>query len=388
MMLDNNYDAFLNWIIDTIACLKIENDWQRKLLFLPWDLFKFSIEINDNWLSLITTFIQLIKNIRDLRGHYFNNHFMHKRLSLNKLVVSEELIYNLNQIHEFMKTTMILRKEDNLISLKPLIEIIAINWKPTINYAKNKVFNSILNRKRIIEPVFKSSKRIHNFDNRDQNNKSLVKPRIFSAIQDLNIEIDKYTLEPVDLSQWNIFLNPEVFMKRVDWIEFYLNSDNFSFLAGRLWDNIVAIQPKKIKIINKTIGKIEDLILIKMLKSCQNLSRFNCDHSSRHNINLCFTNVPILIKSFDQDPIVIKLDRFLLDVHSDNINSSFWFSKETSNDCLKESTFLHLVGSQTYQFDNPTILLADNSNQFTEEFSAFLPIWKHKWEFKHKIKLE
>ena len=106
-MLDENYDALMNWMMETAACLKIKKDHQKDLLFLPWDLFIFSIEIDNKAHALVNTFWRLIMNINNLKGHYFNEHFMHKRLSINKFIIDEKLISKLHSSLDLLKITKV-----------------------------------------------------------------------------------------------------------------------------------------------------------------------------------------------------------------------------------------------------------------------------------------
>ena len=103
-MLNYNYEGIMNWIMSTAVWLKIENEDQKELLFLPWDLFKFSINLGNND-ELIDTFIKFIMNINDLKGYYFKEHYIHKRLWIDKIIINDSKVSKLYPILELLKAT-------------------------------------------------------------------------------------------------------------------------------------------------------------------------------------------------------------------------------------------------------------------------------------------
>ena len=100
-MLDKNYEAFLNSMIKNNVCLKF-NRRTKSTLYLPWDLFKYSICLFDE--NALNTFINVIQKIKDKNGYYFSKHFMHSRLCINEFIILSDLIENFYPKIEQLKT--------------------------------------------------------------------------------------------------------------------------------------------------------------------------------------------------------------------------------------------------------------------------------------------
>ena len=103
-MLDQNYDAFMNSMVWNNAHFDIQED--IKLLKLPWNLFRYSIKLYNR--IILLEFIKIIENISNNSGYYFNDHFMHSRLCIDKIIVDIELIEPLYlDLELLMKTKVI-----------------------------------------------------------------------------------------------------------------------------------------------------------------------------------------------------------------------------------------------------------------------------------------
>ena len=105
-MLDDNYEGILNSLIGTAIWLNVYEDEQKDLLSLPWDLFRYDISLCSQ--ITVDLFIQLIERIRNKEGYFFNEHFMHNRLCIERLDLDSELYENFELLLEFLKTTEIL----------------------------------------------------------------------------------------------------------------------------------------------------------------------------------------------------------------------------------------------------------------------------------------
>ena len=69
------------------------DDHNSKELFLPSDLFKFKIDLNNE--SILQEFIELIRMRHQHKGHYFNAHYIHERLKFCCLLIRLDLIQEL-----------------------------------------------------------------------------------------------------------------------------------------------------------------------------------------------------------------------------------------------------------------------------------------------------
>ena len=105
-MLNSHYEAILNWLIETAAILKINNKDRAKMLFLPWNLFRFSINLSNE--SCADSFIKLLKWIDNQEGYHFNDKFMHSRLCIDKLEAGANFAEILYPLLELLKKTAII----------------------------------------------------------------------------------------------------------------------------------------------------------------------------------------------------------------------------------------------------------------------------------------
>ena len=100
IMLDENYEAFLNSMIANNA--SIDEEIILKKLNLPSDLFRFTILL---WsIRHIKIFIRMKENKHDWIGNYFNSHFIHSRLWIDKLIIKTEWVKMLYPYHELLTT--------------------------------------------------------------------------------------------------------------------------------------------------------------------------------------------------------------------------------------------------------------------------------------------
>ena len=91
-MLDDFYREIVNWLFKWNMMISID-DHNSKELFLPSDLFKFKIDLNNE--SILQEFIELIRMRHQHKGHYFNAHYMHERLKFCCLLIRLDLIKEL-----------------------------------------------------------------------------------------------------------------------------------------------------------------------------------------------------------------------------------------------------------------------------------------------------
>ena len=111
-MLDINYDGFLNSMNGNILWLEID-EYNKEAFLLPCSLFKLSFELNNS--DVLKSFFVWIRNIKDKEGYYFNQHFMHNRLSINRIWVDAKLTETLFRDIDLIKATEVVNYTRNNI---------------------------------------------------------------------------------------------------------------------------------------------------------------------------------------------------------------------------------------------------------------------------------
>ena len=69
------------------------DDQNTKAMFLPSDLFNFTIDLKNK--NIFQKFIKFIRMRHQHKGYYFNTHYMHELLKIYKLYIQPELINEL-----------------------------------------------------------------------------------------------------------------------------------------------------------------------------------------------------------------------------------------------------------------------------------------------------
>ena len=91
-MLDDFYQEIVNWLFEWNTVIYI-NDHNTEAMFLPSDLFKFTIDLKNE--SILQKFIEFIRMKHQHKGYYFNTHYMHERLRISNLYIRPDLIKEL-----------------------------------------------------------------------------------------------------------------------------------------------------------------------------------------------------------------------------------------------------------------------------------------------------
>ena len=108
-MLNDFYRETVNWLYKWDMVISI-NDSNIKMLYLPSDLFKYSINL-DNKL-IVKQFVEFLSMINQHKGHYFNSHYMHDRLCILNLYILPNLIQELVPNFDILKSIKIVNKKD------------------------------------------------------------------------------------------------------------------------------------------------------------------------------------------------------------------------------------------------------------------------------------
>ena len=108
-MLVEFYQEMISWLYDWNMMISI-TDHNIKMLYLPSNLFKYSINL-DNKL-IVQQFVEFLSMINQHKGHYFNSHYMHDRLCILNLYILPNLIQELVPNFDILKSIKIVNKKD------------------------------------------------------------------------------------------------------------------------------------------------------------------------------------------------------------------------------------------------------------------------------------
>ena len=110
--LDEFYDEFVACMKEYWMFFNINSSNKLNQLFLPNDLFEFSIFCL--FQKSIDVLIKLIENLRDSKGWYFNSHYMHSKVKIRVPIRAE--INDVKKLYSYIdvlkSTQVILCKED------------------------------------------------------------------------------------------------------------------------------------------------------------------------------------------------------------------------------------------------------------------------------------
>ena len=112
-MLDDFYREMVNWLFKWNTYIYVTDD-NIKTLFLPSDLFKFRIDLNDE--EMTNKFIEFITMKHQHKGHYFNQHYMHERLWISDLFIQPDLIKKLIPYFDILKSVKVINESDWIIT--------------------------------------------------------------------------------------------------------------------------------------------------------------------------------------------------------------------------------------------------------------------------------
>ena len=126
--LHKNYCEFKKVMENSKKFVDINSNW-IDLIKLPSDLFIINIALENH--RSVSEFISFIRSIKERSGCYFQDHFMHEILSINKIKVSRDLVLILIQ-EEAMRSVYTQSKEyspiyDDFNSSLSVLEVVTFN---------------------------------------------------------------------------------------------------------------------------------------------------------------------------------------------------------------------------------------------------------------------
>ena len=114
----NLNDFYLVFRRLTISSAEIVGIETHKFLHLPWDLFKFELELKTlkDW----ETFIKFVENINKRRGCYFEGHYMSEQIWIRFLNIHSKFIIKLKPYISLMKSIIIIKDSKEAPLSKPI----------------------------------------------------------------------------------------------------------------------------------------------------------------------------------------------------------------------------------------------------------------------------
>ena len=106
--LDEFYEEFRNSMRN--YCMKIISRINANWIYLPSDLFKFSISVNVE--KDAKNMIWFISNLVSKKGNYFNKYYMSDKISVNKIVITFEFLEMFESYIESMRSIEVFFYED------------------------------------------------------------------------------------------------------------------------------------------------------------------------------------------------------------------------------------------------------------------------------------
>ena len=100
VMLDDFYREIVNWLFEWNIMTSI-NCNNIKMLYLPSDFFKYSIDLKDE--IILGEFIEFLKMIDHHKGYYFKAHYMHERLWILNLYTQPDLVKKTSPSFRYFK---------------------------------------------------------------------------------------------------------------------------------------------------------------------------------------------------------------------------------------------------------------------------------------------
>ena len=354
-MLDEFYREIVNWLFEWNILISID-DQNSKKLFLPSDLFKFTIDLKNE--SILQEFIEFIRMKHQHKGHYFNAHYMHERLKISNLYIWPELINELAPVHDILNSIK-LTDENNWTSTESDLNSCSIIDKFMIQSFKD----FIIDKTHFILPQYfiDASKLFESETCWKPFNKLFFLYLIsYSYFQTLSIledignigmKIHSVNVSASNKEELEDLANPKYFNKGLSGLGITLKDT--IMLTNKFFDNINWIRLKTINF-EFAYGVTGSFDIIRILKNAPQRIKLNLRHMyAFDSCYLYFKNVPIkIILSNCEDPLFVKWNAFSCYVEIDQLSKNFWFisiGSETFKDTLE--TFIHLKYSKEYNFD-------------------------------------
>ena len=246
--LNEFYDEFKLYMRKYSTCLVV-NMQNIKLLYLPSDLFRFSITLCCK--ASVIEFIKFVFTLNQKKGFYFGDNYMHQILAIGSIQIEPNHI-DILHIHAHILSEVIILSwiwkgnNDYKFEERSMIDAFMINLQAS-NENRNSftVMNFFTsNNFENIKPAFKPFRKINHAFIRNLKNKECIK----------NLEL----IDKASLNIKNLFIageNSEEFEKLTNPKYFKLTVDNISYsfekqheISNKTIKNIKIIKPKSLRL--------------------------------------------------------------------------------------------------------------------------------------------
>ena len=334
-------------------------DHNTKILYLPSDLFKFQIDLDNK--DILKEFIEFIKMRHKQIGHYFNKHYMHERLWISTLYIRPEFIQELVPYFDILKSIK-LTDENDLTRT----DFNYNSWS-IINKFALRNFNFIVDDMHFVLPQYLID--VGKLDESENSWKPFHKIfylylkqfsfdqsiSILKDIGNIGIQINCLYMGVSNTEQLEGLTNPEYFYKGLSKLEIWF--EDTITLTDTFFDNINRIRLKEINF-EFSYGITGSFDIIRILKNApQNIKLGLIFGYSTDSCTLCFAHVPIkIVQSNCEDPLYAEFSQFTCYIEIDKFFENFWFSSVDSETTQQNwETFIHMKMSKEYKFDCCTL---------------------------------
>ena len=355
-MLNDFYSDIINWLFKWNMIISI-NEQNTKAMFLPSDLFQFTINLNNE--SILQEFIEFIRMRHQQKGHYFNSHYMHEQLRIFSLFIQPDLIQKITPDLDILNSIKIIDKknwtstESDWNSCSIVDKFMIIDFDDFIVDEKHFILPQyFIDASKLFEsethwnPFYKLFSLFLTYNSYSE------AMSILEDIGNIGMKICFVNISASNKEELEDLTNPKYFNKGLSGLEIYLNDT--IMLTDTFFDNINQIEFKTISLgfAYGVTGSFD--IIIRILKNVPQSVELNLKHKSALNsCFLCFTNVPIkIVQSNCEDSLFVNWNAFTCYVEIDQFHKDFWFSSIDSETTKNTSdTFIHLKYSKEYNFD-------------------------------------
>ena len=145
--LDEFYDEFVTCMKEYWAYIQSNSIFFKMFKFTPNDLFEVFIQLYNQ--KAMKIFIELIEDLRDSKGWYFNEHYMHSKIKIrDPICVDVSCFKELYAYVDVLKSIQVILCKEDINSSKIIYEssTLDINWNYDLlilirNMATNFYFN-------------------------------------------------------------------------------------------------------------------------------------------------------------------------------------------------------------------------------------------------------
>ena len=342
-----------------------ENDTDA-MLFLPSDLFCLYLLLNSKF--MVEKFETFIKNISERIGYYFNQHYMHEKLSIHGIHIRSDFI---PKMYEYVGLLKSIKTVNNSHWRKHEIKNKNSTLFDKLSFKDNN--NFIVDKMHFIFPFPPINEGQNNYynDNTDLIHRVSFVYLAFNSIEeslsilkdigDKMIQIDNLHISGRNVEECENLTNPEFFNGRLAKI-------TYSFVENHALSDIFFSNINKINLRSLTLrfkyGVKSNFDIIKILnKVNQNTILTLENYIASSECHLLFSNASFKIVQPNYDPLYVSWDSFGCYIELSKINEHFWFTYGNNEDCNNAINF-HISISREFSLDQFKII--DNENEIKE----------------------